>query len=62
MKQCTGIDVHRKFIQVCVMDQQGNVHDEARLDLDWPQELAEFFTALPPGEPAAPSGYALCGN
>ena len=39
MGQFIGLDIHRKFIQVCVMDRMGVVSQELRLELQEPERL-----------------------
>ena len=53
MRQYIGIDIHRKFIQVCPMDEQGNDCGEARLEMDDPQEMAQLFSGFPEGTQVA---------
>ena len=43
-----GMDIHRKFSQVCVMDGKGEVASERRLWHDDPGELVDFFEAFAP--------------
>lgn len=48
MRQFIGLDIHRKFIQVCVMDQLGLVSGQLRLELQEPEQVREFFGAFDP--------------
>ncbi len=48
MGQFIGLDIHRKFIQVCVMDQMGLVSEELRLELQEPELVREFFRGFDP--------------
>ena len=48
MEQCIGVDLHRKYMEVCVMDAQGAQLSEGRLHLDSPDEIFEFFSQFPP--------------
>ena len=48
MGQFIGLDIHRKFIQVCVMDQMGLVSQELRLQLQEPQQVRDFFAGFDP--------------
>ena len=48
MEQYIGLDIHRKFIRACVMDQAGTVADQLRLELDDPDRLVEFFNGFHP--------------
>ena len=43
MKQFIGLDIHRKFIQACVMDKEGQVELERRLYLEDCEDVFEFF-------------------
>lgn len=53
MGQFIGLDIHRKFIQVCVMDQMGVVSQELRLELEEPDQLREFFRGFDPQDSQA---------
>ena len=53
MRQCIGIDIHRKFIQVCVMDEQGNDCGQARLEMEAAEEMTRVFSAFPEGTQVA---------
>ncbi len=53
MTQCIGIDIHRKFIQVCVMDEQGNDCGQARLEMEARQEMTRVFSRFPQGTQVA---------
>jgi len=46
MGQFIGLDIHRKFIQVCVMDQMGLVSQQLRLELQEPELLRQFFAGF----------------
>jgi transposase len=48
MGQFIGLDIHRKFIQVCVMDQMGLVSEERRLELREPEQVRQFFAGFDP--------------
>jgi transposase len=43
MEKYIGLDIHRKFVQACVMDADGDVLDERRLELADPEEVIGFF-------------------
>jgi transposase len=49
MRYFIGIDIHRKFIAVCVVDQDGNVVRQANIDLDRVDEIVEFFSQFAGG-------------
>jgi transposase len=53
MRQFIGLDIHRKFIQVCVMDQSGVVSRQLRLELQEPERLREFFRGFDPQDTQA---------
>jgi predicted NBD/HSP70 family sugar kinase len=42
-----GIDIHRKFSQVCVMDEAGQVVGKTRLDHADPERITDFFEGRP---------------
>ena len=48
MEQCIGVDLHRKYMEVCVMDAQGKELSQQRLYMDSPDEIFEFFSQFPP--------------
>ena len=43
MKKYIGRDIHRKFSQVCVMDERGERLHEGRLSHDDEEGMREFF-------------------
>jgi transposase len=43
MKHFIGMDIHRKFSQVCVMDEEGRTVSQRRLRHDHPQRLVQYF-------------------
>jgi len=43
MGQYIGLDIHRKFVQACVMDGDGTVMEQRRLQLADAQEVMGFF-------------------
>ena len=44
MKHYIGIDFHKQFSSVAVMDEQGTIKDERKLYHDQPEELLEYFS------------------
>ena len=48
-----GVDLHREFIEVCVMDQGGKWIKGGRISLRDGREVEEFFSALPSGTKVA---------
>jgi transposase len=59
MDQFIGVDIHRKFLQVCVMDSEGLVSDEIRLEMDDPSSIVDFFGRFPAQTPVVVE--ATCG-
>jgi transposase len=53
MGHYVGIDVHRKYSQVCVLDQEGRQLSQQRLHHEDEQLVVEFFAQLPAGTPVA---------
>jgi transposase len=53
MHHYIGMDMHRQFSQVCVLDAEGQTVRERRLYHEDVQEMTEFFAALAPGTPVA---------
>ncbi len=59
MGQFIGVDIHRKFLQVCVMDAEGVVSEELRLEMDEPKAIEQFFSRFAEGTPVVVE--ATCG-
>lgn len=59
MDQFIGVDIHRKFLQVCVMDGRGLVGEQIRLEMDDAGSIVEFFGRFPPQSPVVVE--ATCG-
>jgi len=59
MVQYIGVDIHRKFMQVCVMDAQGQVGKTGRLEMDEPLSIERFFGQFPDDTQVAVE--ATCG-
>jgi transposase len=53
MQYCIGIDVHRKFSQVCVLDQMGHTVRESKLYHEDVRQMAEFFAGFATATPVA---------
>ena len=53
MEQYIGLDVHRKFSQVCVMDATGQVQQQRRLGHEDADQLVRFFEAFDRDTPVA---------
>ena len=49
MSHFIGIDIHRKYIVACVMDERGTVARSERISLEDLDELVEFFSGFAPG-------------
>ena len=43
MEKYIGLDIHRKFVQACVLDAEGDVQEQRRLELTDPDQVIEFF-------------------
>jgi len=56
MKYVIGIDVHRKFIQVCLMDADGQEQFNGSWDLRDPAGIVALFSSVPPETPIAMEG------
>jgi transposase len=52
VKQFIGIDLHRKFLQVAVLDEQGEEQFNGRFSMEDEDELGDLFRAFEPGTPA----------
>lgn len=48
-----GMDFHKQFSQVAVMDERGQIVEERRLDHDRPEELTEYFSQFDSGTSVA---------
>jgi len=59
MSQYIGVDIHRKFSQVCVMEKDGQVVQQVRLDHDNPAGVEEFFGDVAEGSQVTME--ATCG-
>ena len=53
MQYFIGLDVHRKFSQVCVLDQMGHTVRESKLYHEDVRQMTEFFAASATGTPLA---------
>jgi len=51
MDHFIGIDVHRKFSEVCVLEEGGEVLVRRKLYHDEPETIEAFFDSFPPGTP-----------
>ena len=56
MTYVIGIDVHRKFIQVCLMDVDGQEQCNGSWDLRDPAGIVALFSSVPPETPIAMEG------
>jgi len=59
MRFYVGIDIHRKFSQVCLMDDKGVILVEKRFEHADPQRITDFFEGIPAGTPVVME--ATCG-
>ena len=53
MNDCIGVDLHRKFSEVCVLDSEGEKQMQQRLYHEDEQQILEFFAQFPQGTPVA---------
>jgi transposase len=59
MDHFIGVDIHRKFIQICVLDADGHREQELSLQMSNSMGIEEFFGAFAPGTRLALE--ATCG-
>jgi len=59
VEQYIGMDIHRKFSQVCLMDQDGQIRQQRRLWHEDPQQVEEFFGSIAPASQVTME--ATCG-